>query len=431
MMGEWVLSVGQLNEYVRRQLAGDPILRSLWVRGEISGFKRHYSGHLYFAIKDEQARVQCVMFRQHAMGLKEDPREGQRVTVKGSASLYVQSGSFQLYCEEIRPEGTGDMYARFEALKEKLSREGLFDPARKRPLPLLPSRIGVITSRSGAALRDILRVARRRDPLVDILICPAPVQGEGAARELAGALARLDRDGDCDLILIGRGGGSIEDLWAFNEEVLARAIYACSVPVISCVGHETDFTIADFVADVRAATPSMAAELAVPVRGELLQRVQGLAARLQQALSRRMTLLGVMLDRLALRLGVPVQALIGPKRERLVQLSGRLARLGQELIRSRDEALQGMGTRLNSATRARLLHTQTRLEGLERTLAALDPGNVLQRGYALVKKDGRAVADAKALHGGEIVSLRLRDGEVGARILAEEERHGNKKETEL
>jgi len=298
-------------------------------------------------------------------------------------------------------------------------------------LPLLPGRIGVITSRSGAALRDILRVARRRDPLVDILICPAPVQGEGAAQELAAALARLDKDGDCDLILIGRGGGSIEDLWDFNEEVLARAIYACRAPVISCVGHETDFTIADFVADVRAATPSMAAELAVPMREELLQRVQGLETRLQQVLSRRMTLLGMMLDRLALRLGAPVQALIGPKRERLAQLSGRLIRLGQELTRGRDEALQRMETRLDSAVRTRLRHTQTRLEGLERALAALDPGNVLQRGYALVTREGRAVADAKALHGGEIVRLRLRDGEVGARILAEEERHGNKKETEL
>ena len=283
MNEDWVLSVEQLGEYVRRHLAGDPLLRAVRVRGELSGFKRHTSGHLYFAIKDEKARVQCVMFRQNALSLDFEPRDGQMVVVSGSASLYVASGAFQLYCQGMRREGAGELFLRFEALKEKLSREGLFDPARKRPLPLLPRRVGIVTSPTGAALRDMVRVARRRDPGVDILLCPAQVQGAAAAGEIVAALEALNRHGGCDVILVGRGGGSMEDLWPFNEEKVARAIAASRIPVVSCVGHETDFTIADFVADVRAATPSMAAELVVPVRSELLRGLDQLQARLNRA----------------------------------------------------------------------------------------------------------------------------------------------------
>ena len=264
MDADWTLSVSQLNEYVRRLLAGDPMLRSLRVQGEISGFKRYTSGHLYFTLKDETASVSCVMFRTAAESLDFRPQDGQRVTISGSASLYPQRGQYQLYVERMQREGVGELYMRFEALKRKLAAEGLFDQAIKKEIPAYPRVIGVATSPTGAVLRDIVRVARRRDPNISILLAPTSVQGAGAAAEIVQAIELLNRQGEADVILCGRGGGSIEDLWPFNEEIVARAIRASKIPVISCVGHETDFTIADFAADLRAPTPSAAAELAVP-----------------------------------------------------------------------------------------------------------------------------------------------------------------------
>ncbi|MBR6890193.1 MAG: exodeoxyribonuclease VII large subunit, partial [Clostridia bacterium] len=249
--GAAALSVSELNEYARRLMAGDPLLRSVEVTGEISGYKHHYSGHRYFSLKDESARVQCVMFRQQAMGLDFQPTDGMRVTVRASASVFVRDGSFQLYVSSMRQAGQGDLYIRFEKLKRKLMAEGLFDPARKREIPAFPRVIGVATSQTGAALRDIIHVARRRDPNIGIVVSPCAVQGAGAAREIVRAIERLNRQGECDVMLVGRGGGSIEDLWAFNEEIVARAIAGSRIPVISCVGHETDFTIADFAADLR------------------------------------------------------------------------------------------------------------------------------------------------------------------------------------
>ena len=240
------LSVSELNEYARRLLAGDPLLRNLEVTGEISGYKRHYSGHRYFSLKDETARVQCVMFRQNAMGLDFEPADGMRVTVRASASIFARDGAFQLYINSMRQSGQGDLFARFEKLKQKLQAEGLFDPARKRDVPAMPRVIGVATSETGAALRDIIHVARRRNPNVGIIVAPCAVQGEGAAAEIVRAIERLNANGESDVLLVGRGGGSIEDLWAFNEEIVARAIAASRIPVISCVGHEIDFTISDF-----------------------------------------------------------------------------------------------------------------------------------------------------------------------------------------
>ena len=286
MDDKWALSVTELNEYVRRKLAGDPVLRAVAVRGEVSGFKRYTSGHCYFALKDETSRVQCVLWRQQALKMTFRIEDGMRVTVRGAASVFVQSGSYQLYVDSVTREGVGDLYLRFEALKKKLAAEGLFDPARKRELPLLPKVIGVATSRSGAVIRDIIRVSKRRDPNVGVLLAPCAVQGAGAAEEIVRAIERLNEDGRPDVILVGRGGGSLEDLWPFNEEIVARAIAASRIPVISCVGHETDFTIADFAADARASTPSNAAELAVPVVAELKQSVEALSRQLTSALLR-------------------------------------------------------------------------------------------------------------------------------------------------
>ncbi len=282
-MPEWALSVSELNEYVRLKLAGDPMLRQVSVRGEISGFKRHVSGHLYFTLKDDSARVNCCMFRSAASTLNFRPEDGFTVVATGSAGLYAASGSYQLYVESLRREGAGDLFMRFEELKRRLAAEGLFDASVKKPLPLTPRAIGVVTSKTGAAFRDIIRVARARNPLIDIIIAPCSVQGTTAANEIAAAVEMLDRSGKADVILCGRGGGSVEDLWAFNEEAVARAIYACKTPVISCVGHETDFTIADFVADVRAATPSNAAELAVCDVSETRAALVGMRARLSGA----------------------------------------------------------------------------------------------------------------------------------------------------
>ena len=280
-----VLSVSELNEYARRLLAGDPLLRNVEVTGEISGYKHHYSGHRYFSLKDDAARIQCVMFRQNAVALDFLPTDGMRVVIRGAASNFARDGSFQLYVNSMRKAGQGDLFARFEALKKKLLAEGLFDPARKREIPAMPRVIGVATSESGAAVRDIIKVARRRNPNVGILIAPCAVQGEAAAEEIARAIERLNRNGEADVLLVGRGGGSIEDLWAFNEERVARAIAASRIPVISCVGHEIDFTIADFVADMRAPTPSAAAEMAVPVLAELRQSLEAVLGRLGTALA--------------------------------------------------------------------------------------------------------------------------------------------------
>lgn len=395
MAAEWVLSVGQLNEYVRRQLAADPILRNLNVRGEISGFKRHYSGHMYFTLKDETSRVQCVMFRQNAAGLPFQPRDGMQVVASASASLYVQGGAYQLYVESMREEGGGDLNRRFEQLKARLAAEGLFDAALKKPLPMLPRCVGVVTSTAGAALRDILRVARRRNRHVSILIAPAAVQGDAAAGEIARALDALNADGTADVILCGRGGGSIEELWAFNEEIVARAIARSRIPVVSCVGHETDFTIADFVADVRAATPSMAAELAVPSLDELTGVLRSLERAMYRAQAGRVALARARLDRLkgSSVLRDPAR-LLAPARVRLDELAGRLAR----------------------AMDARLDRERTRLTLSARAMDALNPGAVLERGYALATRGARLITDAGQLSPGEEITLIMRAGRVRARV---------------
>ena len=313
------ISVSELNEYVRVMLSGDPLLRCVEVTGEISGYKQHISGHRYFSLKDANARVQCVMFRQNAMSLDFRPQDGMRVTVTASASLYVRDGSYQLYVNEMRKEGAGDLYMRFEALKRKLMAEGLFDQSRKREIPFNPKVIGVATSKTGAAVRDIIRVARRRNPDIGIIVAPCAVQGATAADEIVRAIHRLNENGEAEVLLVGRGGGSIEDLWPFNEEKVARAIAASRIPVISCVGHEIDFTISDFVADLRAATPSMAAELAVPVKAELTDRLNALETRLAGSLTAGQKLRRANLEKLLMSrvFRDPVNALIAPMEERL------------------------------------------------------------------------------------------------------------------
>ncbi len=273
-MDDLILEVSDLNDYARSVLANDSLLRHVRLRGEISNFKRHSSGHWYFTLKDERCRIACVMFRQNAMNMSIRPEDGMRVITTGSVSIYPESGTYQLYAEAMRPEGKGTLFQQFEALKAKLAAQGLFDQARKRPLPLRPKKIAIVTARTGAVLQDIRRVSAARDPGVPLVLLPVKVQGEGAADEIAKAIAKAGMLPQVDVLIIGRGGGSMEDLWAFNEEKVARAIAACPVPVISAVGHETDFTISDFVADARASTPSNAAEMAVPDRREVLEALR-------------------------------------------------------------------------------------------------------------------------------------------------------------
>ena len=397
MLEDRSLSVSELNEYVRRLLAGDVLLRNLEVTGEISGYKHHVSGHRYFSLKDAGARVQCVMFRQNALGLNFQPGDGMRVRVRASASLFPRDGSFQLYVSAMEKCGVGELYQKFEALKEKLAKEGLFDPAIKRPIPAFPRCIGIVTSRTGAAIRDMIRIARRRNPNVEIVVAPCAVQGADAAGEIVEAIERLNRNARAEVLLVGRGGGSIEDLWAFNEEIVARAIAASCIPVVSCVGHETDFTIADFVADLRAATPSMAAEVTVPVVAELRRNLNAAMGRLSAALRQ-----GNRVRRAELMRVCASPALRDPARA---------------LIQPRREALSGLWERAVAAEAARLREARNRLEHARAKLDALNPEGVLERGYAYLSDGERVLTSAAELSEGMRVQICLRDGRSTAEIL--------------
>ncbi|MDR0929308.1 MAG: exodeoxyribonuclease VII large subunit [Oscillospiraceae bacterium] len=390
-------TVSQLNEYVRRTLASDPMLRGVRLSGEISNFKRHSAGHLYFSLKDDAARVACVMFRSAAAGLSVVPRDGLRVVATGSAALYPAAGQYQFYVDSLRENGVGDLYAAFERLKARLAAEGLFDAALKKPLPLLPRAVGIVTSATGAVLHDIQQVAARRHPGIPLVLMPAAVQGEGAAAQIVAALQALDGRPEIDVIIVGRGGGSLEELWPFNEESVARAIFACKTPVVSAVGHETDFTIADFVADLRAATPSQAAELVVPRLSDLRETLDAHAHRLRRAQGQRLSLLRHRLDALAARLSAqqPVR------------------RLSQQ--RARADALLGLlAARVEGVLAAKRLH----LSGARGRMEALAPQRVLERGYAVVTDEtGRVLTDAAAAREGQAIGVQLAKGALGAQIM--------------
>ncbi|MDR0928835.1 MAG: exodeoxyribonuclease VII large subunit [Oscillospiraceae bacterium] len=402
-------TVSQLNEYVRRTLASDPMLRGVRLTGEISNFKRHSAGHLYFSLKDDAARVACVMFRSAAAGLSVVPRDGLRVVATGSAALYPAAGQYQFYVDSLRENGVGDLYAAFERLKARLAAEGLFDAGLKKPLPLLPRAVGIVTSATGAVLHDIQQVAARRHPGIPLVLMPAAVQGEGAAAQIVAALQALDKRPEIEVIIVGRGGGSLEELWPFNEEIVARAIFACKTPVVSAVGHETDFTIADFVADLRAATPSQAAELVVPRLSELREALDAYAHRLRRAQGQRLKLLRHRLNTLAARLGAqqPVR------------------RLSQQ--RAKADALLGL---LAARVEGVLAAKRLRLAGARGRMEALAPQRVLERGYAVVTDDvGRVLTDAAAARAGQKIGVQLLKGALGAQIM--EVRDGGEEKTRV
>ena len=415
-MPDWILQVSDLNEYVRRSLAADPMLRSLRIRGEISNFKAHSSGHWYFTLKDDQARIACMMFRQNAMRMSLRPRDGMAVVLSGSVSLYTQSGTYQFYAENMRPDGVGGLYQQFEALKARLAAEGLFDAARKKPLPLRPKKIAVVTSRTGAVLQDIRRVSAARDPGVPLVLLPVQVQGEGAAEEIAAAIRRAGTLPGVEVIIAGRGGGSMEDLWAFNEEIVARAIADSPIPVISAVGHETDYTIADFVADVRASTPSNAAELAVPDRAELLEGLRMVRRHLTKAMDAMLTDKSRQVAYLARRLtAASPEMRLREAAHRLEQCRDRLDRAVERPLTEAAPRLSLMRIRLDHAMDGTLERHRQRLSRDRARLETLDPRRVLERGYALVTDGDRVIATRDAAMRSPRMTLHFRDGAVQVR----------------
>jgi exodeoxyribonuclease VII large subunit len=430
-----VLSVSALTRSVRDLLEHRYPL--LWVAGEISNLTAARSGHLYFSLKDELAQVRCVMFRSRNQALDWSAQDGMKVEVQALLTLYEARGDFQLNVEAMRRAGVGALFEAFLRLREQLGKEGLFDPAAKRDLPRFPRAVGVVTSLHAAALHDVLTTLARRNPALSVIVYPVPVQGEGAAERIAAALRTAGARRDCDVLILCRGGGSIEDLWSFNDEKVARAIRACPLPVVTGIGHEIDFTIADFAADHRAATPTAAAELVSPARNELAASIAGLAERLRACLARRLEDRAQQLDYLARRLVHPEAGL----RARSQVLAHLVARLGQGSAWTLQDAgwrLSGLGQRarahlpdvgrlgarrtelvlrLQRAAHAAVERTGTRCARIAASLTHLDPARVLERGYSIVERaDGAIVVDGAALDVGESVSIRFARGGAQARI---------------
>lgn len=417
------VTVSQLNRRVK-QLLEQGIAR-LWVQGEISNIARPSSGHLYFTLKDSSAQIRAAWFRQRQRGPTIGLKDGDQVLAQGRVSLYEPRGDYQLIVEAVEPAGEGALKRQFEVLKKKLAAEGLFDENRKQALPDLPSRVGVITSPSGAAIRDIVSILRRRFPSVPVVVYPAAVQGDAAPGELVAALQRAIRRAECDVLIIARGGGSLEDLWAFNDEGLARAIAACPIPVISAVGHEIDFTIADFVADVRAPTPSGAAEIVVPDREDWLRAVNTHAARIVRLGRRAVEDRAQTLDWLARRLMLtsPRQTLLR-QQQKLRELRGRLASAMREDLLEQQPALIGLGQGLRAAMRTVLAGARHRLQLSIRTLHSVSPLATLDRGYAIVEHaaTGRVLLRGGDVAPGEDIRARLARGALIATVKSTEDR---------
>lgn len=395
-MEQRIFDVSEVNDYIKTIMDGDGLLSGLTIRGEISNYKVYPSGHHYFSLKDAGGAIRCVMFRGSASTLRFRPENGMKVLASGRISVFPRDGAYQLYCQRLTPEGVGDLYVAFEQLKKKLQAEGLFDPAHKKPLPPFPQRIAIVTSAAGAAIHDMLRILGKRYPLAKVILLPVRVQGVEAPAEIAGAIRYVNRFQLADLIITGRGGGSMEDLWAFNDERVARMIYLSQIPVISAVGHEPDVTISDFVADLRAATPSNAAELAVPEQGELRERIAALRLRLAQAEERRLKLIRQQVEKLQ---------------------SARVLQNPKNYLEDRRLLLDFQQNKLTAAMRQLVLKKQQDFVARRTALEAMSPLKVLSRGYAMTRDSaGRVVTDAAALKPGEIITVTLRNGEVDAAV---------------
>jgi len=400
-MAQNILSITQLNEYIRGRMDSDPLLTQVAVRGEISNYKQYPSGHHYFTLKDESSALKCVMFKGNAVRLRFRPENGMKVIAMGKVSVFPRDGAYQLYCTAMSMDGIGDLYAAFEQLKKKLEAQGLFDPAHKKPLPKFPGTIGIITSSAGAAVHDMLRILRKRYPLSNVKLLPVRVQGVEAPGEIAAAIRYANYYKLADLLIVGRGGGSIEDLWAFNDERVAYAIYESAIPVISAVGHEPDVTISDFVADLRAATPSNAAELAVPDRDALYQTMDSMTAAMVTSLNR--------------------QIKSAQKHLEILSQSPAL-RSPDGYLRQREKSLELLMNRLTAAQSQNITHKNQQFIAAVSKLDAMSPLKVLSRGYAMAQtQSGEVVRSVNQVELGERITVRLSDGTLSATVMNKEE----------
>ena len=391
------LTVTQLNEYVKSMLDASSFLSRVYIKGEISNFKNHYTGHFYFTLKDEKSTLKAVMFASYASKVTFIPEDSMQVLVSGRISVFPRDGIYQLYCESMEPLGKGALYAAFEQMKARLEAKGYFDSIHKKPIPKFPKKIGIITSPIGAAVADMKNIISRRYPLANVCIYPALVQGEGAVADLCEGLKYFDSDTDCDVIIIGRGGGSIEDLWAFNEELLAETVFNCSTPVISAVGHETDFTICDFVADLRAPTPSAAAELAVPDKNELAGFLLSYASRINSAATNIVAYKKSMIEMLA---------------------SKKCFSSPMYMTERMNEELGDLDRRISVSMESHMELSRQKLSAVSARLAALNPMNVLARGYSAVfDETGAVVSSAEKIKKNDELTLRFADGSVKTKAL--------------
>ena len=397
------ISVTELNKYIKGKFEEDEYFANVLVEGEISNYKHHYTGHLYFTLKDENSLIKCIMFKTYTGHLEFEPKDGMKVMILGSVSVFERDGTYQLYAKAMKQVGmVGDLRAAYEELKQKLEKEGLFDETHKKPIPIYPKVIGVLTSNTGAVIRDIINVSTRRNPNVVIKLFPVPVQGEGAAEKIAKGIEFMNEQKQADVLIIARGGGSLEDLWPFNEEIVARAIYASELPVISAVGHETDFTISDFVADLRAPTPSAAAELAVPDIAELQLKIEGYQNRYKQALLRKVQLMKL-------------------RYEKCMQ-----SRVFTEPLQNINEQYMIMDMKLKTMEHSILQKLQLEKANFQKLVLQLDtlsPLKTLARGYGIVYKQGNRVKNITDLKVQDEIFIRLQDGEAKATIIERKKKH--------
>ncbi len=390
------ISVTELNNYIKGKFQEDEYLNNVLVKGEISNFKHHYTGHLYFTLKDENSLIKCVMFKTYTPHLDFVPKDGMKVMVLGTVSVFERDGVYQIYAKAMKQEGVGDLHAEYEKLKAKLEAEGLFDKSHKKPIPFMPKCIGVLTSNTGAVIRDIINVSTRRNPNVHIRLFPVPVQGQGAAEKIAKAIETMNEENLADVLIIARGGGSLEDLWPFNEEIVARAIYASKLPIISAVGHETDFTIADFTADLRAPTPSAAAELAVPNIEELILKLKGYENRFQNSLRKKVELMKLRYEKC-----MKSSAFTNPMQK----------------VNENYMLLDKQIKRMQNSVQLKVKEKKTYMVEWISKLDTLSPLKTLTRGYCIATKEDKTIHSSKDVKAGDKIDLRFTDGKKQAEIL--------------
>lgn len=390
------ISVSDLNKYVKDKVASDEFLKSVFVRGEISNFKHHYTGHMYFTLKDDKSLIKCIMFKSSTLTLNFVPKDGMKVNVLGSVAVFERDGVYQIYCKAMQQDGVGDLYAKFKELKDKLETEGLFDNSHKKKIPMMPKIIGVLTSNTGAVIRDIINVSTRRNPNCYIRLFPVPVQGPGAAEKIVDAIKFMNEKKLADVLILARGGGSLEDLWPFNEEIVARAIYDSELPIISAVGHETDFTIADFVADLRAPTPSAAAELAVADVFDLQDRIGLYKNRLQILLKKKVELQRARYEKC-------MNSIVFRDPLYIVQ----------DKYVSVESSVKNLEKIMVSKMKDYKLKTVEKIAMLD----AMSPLKTLARGYSVIEKDGGVIKSVKDVNKDDIINIRLNDGNVDAKII--------------